>query len=210
MQKYLFWGDSKEHHQTECSRLERSSVVKFLVARKSKPNEIYKRMYDLCWEPCCCKKKKKRFTNEMNIGLLQRTWIIKDSPWNGNILTLQDWKSPGLRPVNKVMLRIFWDIKGYITIDIFENIAAVHSASSYQIPWQNSSYQFNEWMHDIDMMVRVFANGSGDPGSIPGQVIPKTQKWYLMPPCLTLSIIRYVSRVKWSNPGKGVAPSPTS
>ena len=34
-------------------------------------------------------------------------------------------------------------------------------------------------------------------------------KWYLMPPCLTLSIIRYGSRVKWSNPGKGVAPSPT-
>ena len=30
-----------------------------------------------------------------------------------------------------------------------------------------------------------------------------------MPSCLTLSIIRYVSRVKWSNPGKGVAPSPT-
>ena len=27
--------------------------------------------------------------------------------------------------------------------------------------------------------------------------------------CLTLSNIRYVSRVKWSNPGKGVAPSPT-
>ena len=30
-----------------------------------------------------------------------------------------------------------------------------------------------------------------------------------MPPCLTLSIIRYISRVKWSNPGNGVAPSPT-
>ena len=29
-----------------------------------------------------------------------------------------------------------------------------------------------------------------------------------MPPCLTLSNIRYGSRVKWSNPGKGVAPSP--
>ena len=40
-------------------------------------------------------------------------------------------------------------------------------------------------------------------------IIPKTfKKWYLIPPCLTLSIIRYVSRVKWSNPGKGVAPSP--
>ena len=27
--------------------------------------------------------------------------------------------------------------------------------------------------------------------------------------CLTLSIIKLGSRVKWSNPGKGVAPSPT-
>ena len=34
-------------------------------------------------------------------------------------------------------------------------------------------------------------------------------KWYLIPPCLTLSNVRYVLRVKWSNPGKGVAPSPT-
>ena len=34
-------------------------------------------------------------------------------------------------------------------------------------------------------------------------------KWYLIPPSLTLSIIRHVSRVKWSNPGEGVAPSPT-
>ena len=30
-----------------------------------------------------------------------------------------------------------------------------------------------------------------------------------MPPWLTLSIIRYASRVKWVNPGKEVAPSPT-
>ena len=37
----------------------------------------------------------------------------------------------------------------------------------------------------------------------------RLKKWYLMPPCLTLSIIRYGSRVKWSNPGKGVASSPT-
>ncbi len=33
------------------------------------------------------------------------------------------------------------------------------------------------------------------------------KKWYLIPPCLTLSIIRYVSRVMWGNPGKGVALS---
>ena len=58
-------------------------------------------------------------------------------------------------------------------------------------------------------MVRVSANGLVDRGSILGRVISKTQKWYLMPPCLTLSIIRYGSRVKWSNPRKGIAPSPT-
>ena len=52
---------------------------------------------------------------------------------------------------------------------------------------------------------RVFANGPGDLGSFPVRFIPK----YLMRPCLTLSIIRYGSRVKWRNPGKGVAPSPT-
>ena len=37
----------------------------------------------------------------------------------------------------------------------------------------------------------------------------RLRKWYLILPCLTLSIIRYVSRVKWSNPGKEVALSPT-
>ena len=58
-------------------------------------------------------------------------------------------------------------------------------------------------------MDRVSANGPGDRVSIPGRVIPKTKKWYSMPPCLTLSIIRKGSRVKWSNPVNGAAPSPT-
>ena len=53
----------------------------------------------------------------------------------------------------------------------------------------------------------VFANGPGDLGSVPGRVIPNTLK--MIPPCLSLSNIRYVSRVKWSNPRKGVASSPT-
>ena len=39
-------------------------------------------------------------------------------------------------------------------------------------------------------MSKMSANGLGDRGSIPGQVILKTQKSYLIPPCLTLSIIR--------------------
>ena len=50
----------------------------------------------------------------------------------------------------------------------------------------------------------------GRPGFNPRSSHTKDlKKWYLIPPCLTLSIIRYGSRVKWSNPGKGVAPSPT-
>ena len=61
----------------------------------------------------------------------------------------------------------------------------------------------------IGLVGRMFANGLGDLGSIPGRVIPKTLKWYLIPPCLAHSDIRYVSRVKWSNPWKGVAPFPT-
>ena len=56
---------------------------------------------------------------------------------------------------------------------------------------------------------RVFTNCPGDLGSIPGWIVPKTLKMVLDTSFLTLSDIRYVSRVKWSNPGEGVAPSPT-
>ena len=41
------------------------------------------------------------------------------------------------------------------------------------------------------------------------QSYQRLRKWYLIPPCLTLSITRYGSKVKWVNPGKRVAPSPT-
>ena len=54
---------------------------------------------------------------------------------------------------------------------------------------------------------RVFANKQRDRGSISGLVIPKIQKWYFISPCLILCIFRYVSKVKGSNPGKGVAHS---
>ena len=58
----------------------------------------------------------------------------------------------------------------------------------------------------IDLVGRVFANGPGNLGLIPGRVIPKTLKKVLDTSCLTLSNIRYISRVKWGNPGKGVCP----
>ena len=37
----------------------------------------------------------------------------------------------------------------------------------------------NKAIPDIGIMVRVFANGPGDLSSIPGRVIPKTQKMVL-------------------------------
>ena len=53
------------------------------------------------------------------------------------------------------------------------------------------------------------ANGPGDLGSIPGRVIPKTQKMVLDAILLNTQHYKVLSRVKWSNPGKGVTPSPT-
>ena len=55
-------------------------------------------------------------------------------------------------------------------------------------------------------MVWVFTNDPGDWVSIPGWVILKTQKWYLMPTCLTLSILRYGSRVSKVIQGKEKYP----
>ena len=58
-------------------------------------------------------------------------------------------------------------------------------------------------------MGSVFANGQGDRDAILGRDIPKTQKMVLDTSCLSLIIKKYISRVKWSNPGKKVAPSST-
>ena len=82
-------------------------------------------------------------------------------------------------------------------------------------------YMLSAWLNDIDdgiriykdqlidLVGRVLTNDPGDLDSIPGRVIPKTLRWYLILPCLTLSNIRYVSRVKWSNPEKWIVSSST-
>ena len=61
---------------------------------------------------------------------------------------------------------------------------------------------------EIGLVSRVFANGPGDLGSIPGRVIPKTLKMVL--DASLLNPHQYKVRVKWRNLGKGVAPSLTS
>ena len=78
----------------------------------------------------------------------------------------------------------------------------------FKLDLWNPNFIFQEYFSknywSIGQAVRVFAWVQSRVESY-----QRLKKWYLMPPCLTLSIIRYGSRVKWSNPGNGVAPSPT-
>ena len=54
-------------------------------------------------------------------------------------------------------------------------------------------------------MIRVFANGPSDRSSIPGQVIPNTQKMVLDTSLLNTQHYKVGFKAKWSNPGNVVA-----
>ena len=59
---------------------------------------------------------------------------------------------------------------------------------------QSGFHFYLTYISDIGLMSRVFANGSEDQGSIPGRVIPKTQKMVL---CATLlNTQHYKVRIK--------------
>ena len=73
----------------------------------------------------------------------------------------------------------------------------------------NLSTHFIDYILDIGLMVTVFTNGPGDLGSIPGRVIPKTQKMVLDATLFNTQHYKVRIKVKWSNSGKGVVPSPT-
>ena len=61
----------------------------------------------------------------------------------------------------------------------------------------------------LGLGVRVFANGPGDLGSIPGRVIPKTQKMVLEGSLLSTQHYKVRIKGKVEQSRKGVAPSPT-
>ena len=61
----------------------------------------------------------------------------------------------------------------------------------------------------IGLGVRVFANGPGDLGSIPGRVIPKTQKMVLDTSLLNTQHYKVRIKGKVEQSREGVAPSPT-
>ena len=65
------------------------------------------------------------------------------------------------------------------------------------------------YIHTHGLAVRVFANGSGDLGSIPGRVIPKTQKMVLDASLLNTQHYKVRIKGKVEQSREGVAPSPT-
>ena len=66
------------------------------------------------------------------------------------------------------------------------------------------------YIHKVGIMVKVFTNGLGDQGSIPGWVIPKVQKMVLDTSLLNTQHYKVRIKDKWRSPRKGVALSPTS
>ena len=89
------------------------------------------------------------------------------------------------------------------------------SAKCGKISWLK--YQATIFLHDAFSIDIVCWPSSLSVCQLPGRLEfnPRSSHtkdfkiWYLMPSCLIFSIIRYGSRVKWSNPAKGVAPFPT-
>ena len=72
-------------------------------------------------------------------------------------------------------------------------------------------YIYIIYIYTIGLVDRLLANVLENLGEITDRIISKTKKWYLIPPetCFSVHIMRFGSEVKWSNPGKGVVPTPT-
>ena len=64
-------------------------------------------------------------------------------------------------------------------------------------------------MHGVIRENRIYYFGLVVFTEGPVESYQRFNKWYLIYACLKLSMIRYLSRVKLSNPKKGVALSPT-
>ena len=70
-------------------------------------------------------------------------------------------------------------------------------------------WKYFQLIPDIGLVVWVFANGPGDLGSVPGRVIPKTQKMVLDASLLNTQHYKVRIKGKVEQSREGVAPSPT-
>ena len=77
------------------------------------------------------------------------------------------------------------------------------------ILFRHCYYYYYYYYLFIGLAVRVFANGPGDLGSIPGRVIPKTQKMVLDASLLNTQHYKVRIKGKVEQSREGIAPSPT-
>ena len=78
-------------------------------------------------------------TNWLNIGLLPQASVEKTVHWVKTYWLSSKEKVPGAA----VMLTLFWEMKGFVTIDFHEKGLAVNCASYYQLFRQNLPYLLN-------------------------------------------------------------------
>ena len=97
---------------------------------------------------------------------------------------------------------IFRKTQANQTIQVTRTLLSILADFNNAVVWM-VLYRTLEWWLDCSSMTQE--------AWVQSQVesYKRLKKWYLMPPCLTLSIIRCGSRVKWSKPGKRLAPSLT-
>ena len=73
--------------------------------------------------------------------------------------------------------------------------------------WRSDDIKNSYLILITGLEVRAFANAQVDWGKIPGQIIPKTQNWYLMPPCLTQNYkVRIKGKVEQSKERSSALP----
>ena len=99
----------------------------------------------------------------------------------------------------------------YITIQFSASTVSMSKTVQFQTIQFSISTQFKckYSLPDICLAVRVFANGPGDLSSIPGRVIPKTQKMVLDASLLNTQHYKVRIKGKVEQSREGVAPSPT-
>ena len=101
--------------------------------------------------------------------------------------------------------------------ELNRGMVGITHKSEYESSWgrererdsTRGTYLFRRDSLVIGLGVRVFANGPGDLGSIPGRVIPKTQKMVLDASLLNTQHYKVRIKGKVEQSREGVAPSPT-
>ena len=122
-------------------------------------------------------KNKYKFVKEGNVSKTPRCWH-KPTLLNG----CPDYILSIKVPTRKMSGNITWSILKWASIDISEVLPEDRPRETPSGKFLSCFIQFSIWKYRyIALIFHAFVNGPTDLGSIPGRVIPKTQKngtWY--------------------------------